>query len=111
MPGVRWTPPPDCLFAADPARRSLARDLYDGVKGLPLVCPHGHVPPKLLAEPDATLGTPAELFVIPDPYVFRMLHSQGIPLEELGVPTRECTPVETDHRRIWQRFAESLSLF
>ena len=111
MPAVRWTPSPDRLFAADPARRSLARDLYDGVRGLPLVYPHGHVPPKLLADPDATLGTPAELFIIPDHYVFRMLHSQGIPLEEIGVPTRGGTPVETDHRRIWQRFAEAFYLF
>ena len=111
MPGVRWTPSPDRLFAADPARRSLARDLYNDVRGLPLVYPHGHVPPKLLADPDATLGTPAELFIIPDHYVFRMLHSQGIPLEEIGVPTRGGTPVETDHRRIWQRFAEAFYLF
>jgi glucuronate isomerase len=102
---------PDRLFSREPARRSLARDLYDGVKGLPLVSPHGHVPPGLLADPDATLGTPAELFVIPDHYVFRMLNSQGVPLEDLGVPTRDGTPVETDHRRIWQRFAEAFYLF
>ena len=106
-----WTLDPDRLFSPEPAQRSLARDLYDGVKELPLVCPHGHVPPALLADPDATLGTPAELFIIPDHYVFRMLHSQGIPLEDLGVPTRDGTPVETDHRRIWQRFAEHFYLF
>src|SRR5919112_2676487 len=111
MPSVRWTPSPDRLFAADPARRSLARDLYDGVRGLPLVYPHGHVPPKLLAYPDATLGTPAELFIIPDHYAFRMLYSQGVPLEDLGVPTVDDTPVETDHRRVWQRFCENFHLF
>jgi glucuronate isomerase len=106
-----WTLDPDRLFSHEPAHRSLARDLYDGVKELPLVCPHGHVPPALLADPDATLGTPAELFIIPDHYVFRMLYSQGMPLEDLGVPTRDGTPVETDHRRIWQRFAEHFYLF
>jgi glucuronate isomerase len=111
MPSVSWTLSPDRCFAADPARRAVARELYASVKDLPLVCPHGHVPPALLADPDATLGTPAELFVIPDHYVFRMLHSQGIPLEDLGVPTRDGTPVETDHRRIWQRFAEHFYLF
>src|SRR5919112_605514 len=68
-------------------------------------------PPKLLADPDATLGTPAELFIIPDHYVFRMLHSQGIPLEDLGVPTVDDTPVETDHRHVWQRFCENFHLF
>ncbi|MDQ3865134.1 MAG: glucuronate isomerase [Actinomycetota bacterium] len=106
-----WSLDPDRIFSRESAQRSLARDLYDGVKDLPRACPHGHVPPALLADPDATLGTPAELFIIPDHYVFRMLNSQGIPLEELGVPTRDGTPVETDHRRIWQRFAEAFYLF
>jgi glucuronate isomerase len=111
MPSVPWTPSPDRCFAADPARRTVARELYASVKNLPLVCPHGHVPPALLADPDASFGTPAELFIIPDHYVFRMLYSQGISLEDLGVPTRDGTPVETDHGRIWQRFAEHFYLF
>src|SRR5215210_6931320 len=105
MPSTPWTLSPDRCFAADPAQRAVARELYAGVEDLPLVSPHGHVPPVLLADPDAHLGTPAELFIIPDHYVFRMLYSQGIPLEELGVPTHDGTPIETDHRRIWQRFA------
>ena len=111
MPSTPWTLSPDRCFAADPARRAVARELYARVEDLPLVSPHGHVPPALLADPDARLGTPAELFIIPDHYVFRMLYSQGIPLEDLGVPTRDGTPVETDHRRIWQRFAEAFYLF
>ena len=91
---------PDRLFDPNPARRSAARSpLYEEVEDLPIVGPHGHVPPKLLADPGATLGTPAELFVIPDHYVFRMLYSQGVPLEDLGVPTSDGTPFETDHRR------------
>jgi glucuronate isomerase len=110
-PGIPWTLSSDRCFAADPARRAVARELYARVEDLPLVSPHGHVPPALLADPDATLGTPAELFIIPDHYVFRMLYSQGIPSEDLGVPTRDGTPVETDHRRIWQRFAEHFYLF
>ena len=111
MPSTPWALSPDRCFAADPARRTVARELYASVEDLPLLCPHGHVPPALLADPDATLGSPAELFIIPDHYVFRMLYSQGIPLEDLGVPTRDGTPVETDHRRIWQRFAEAFYLF
>jgi glucuronate isomerase len=106
-----WTLDPDRLFDPDPSRRSVARELYDAVKDLPLVCPHGHVPPALLADRDATLGTPAELFVIPDHYVFRMLYSRGILMEDLGVPTLDGTPVETDHRRVWQRFCENFHLF
>lgn len=104
-----WTLDPDRLF--DPSRRDVARALYEEVKNLPLVCPHGHVPPRLLADPEATLGTPADLFVIPDHYVFRMLHSRGVPLEDLGVPTRDGAPVEADHRRVWQRFCENFHLF
>lgn len=106
-----WKLDPDRLFSQEPSQRSLARDLHDSVKQLPLVCPHGHVSPALLADPKATLGTPSELFIIPDHYVFRMLHSQGVPLGDLGVPTRDGTPVETDHRRIWQRFCENFHLF
>jgi glucuronate isomerase len=108
---VTWTLDPDRLFDPEPSRRSAARELYDSVRDLPLVCPHGHVPPALLADPDATLGTPAELFVIPDHYVFRMLYSRGASMEDLGVPTLDSTPVETDHRRVWQRFCENFHLF
>lgn len=103
--------PADRYFSADPATRDLARELHDGVRHLPLVSPHGHVPPALLADPDARLGSPAEVFVIPDHYVFRMLHSRGTALADLGVPARDGRPVETDHRLIWQRFAEGFDLF
>jgi len=40
-----------------------------------------------------------------------MLYSQGIALEDLGVPSQDGTPVESDHRRIWQQFAEHFYLF
>ena len=106
-----WTLDPDRYFSPIPEQRALARDLYQQVQDLPLICPHGHVPPRLLADPDATLGTPAELFVIPDHYIFRMLYSQGVPLEQLGIPPRDGSPVETDHRAIWRRFAEHFYLF
>ncbi|TGU25442.1 glucuronate isomerase, partial [Mesorhizobium sp. M4B.F.Ca.ET.150.01.1.1] len=48
---------------------------------------------------------------VPDHYIFRMLSSQGVRLEELGVPTRDGSPVETDSRAIWRRFAEHYYLF
>lgn len=102
---------PDRLFSTDPAQRELARRLYERVRPLPLVCPHGHVPPRLLADPGAVLGTPAELLIIPDHYITRMLVSQGVPLTDLGVPTADGTPSETDHRRVWRRFAENVHLF
>jgi glucuronate isomerase len=84
----------------------LAAELYRGVAELPLVCPHGHVDPWLLANADATLGEPAGLLVSSDHYVFRMLHSQGVPLEELGVGGSDADP-----RAVWQRFADGFSAF
>lgn len=98
------------FFDSDPQVRRLAHELYSGVKDLPLISPHGHVDPKLLAE-NAPFPDPAELIIIPDHYIFRMLYSQGIPLEALGVPTRDGSPVEKDHRKIWQLFAEHFYLF
>ena len=71
----------DRYFDPDPAQRRIARELYETVRALPIVSPHGHVDPSLFADKDATFGTPAELLIIPDHYVFRMLFSQGIPLE------------------------------
>ena len=106
-----WTLSEDRCFSAEPSQRDVARSLYDAVKDVPLICPHGHVNPDLLADPSATLGTPAELFVIPDHYVFRMLYSQGVRLEGLGVPAEDGSSTETDHRKIWQRFAEYFHLF
>ena len=111
MTSMPWALSPDRCFSADPAHRAIAHALYDSVKDLPIVSPHGHVPPALLADPAARFGTPTELFIIPDHYVFRMLYSQGVALEDLGIPSRDGTPVETDHRTIWQRFAEHFYLF
>lgn len=98
-------------FDPDPAQRDMARHLYALAAALPLLCPHGHVPPAALADPDYSFGTPTDVFIIPDHYVFRMLYSQGIPMERLGIPRRDGGAVETDHRKIWQTFAESFHLF
>lgn len=101
---------PDRYFDPDPATRGIARQLYEKVARLPLVCPHGHVDPRMLAD-DLPFPNPAALFVVPDHYLFRMLYSQGVPLEDLGVPRLDGGPVETDPRKIWQRLADKFSLF
>jgi glucuronate isomerase len=106
-----WHLPEDRFFDPDPTQRRVARELYTGVAGLPIISPHGHVDPRLLADEDTSFGTPADLFIIPDHYVFRMLYSQGVPLEELGVPRTDGGAVESDHRKIWQRFADHYNLF
>ncbi|MCR8723760.1 glucuronate isomerase [Frigidibacter sp. ROC022] len=100
----------DRLFPAEPSLRSLARDLYEGIKALPILSPHGHTDPRWFAE-DQPFPGPAELFVIPDHYVFRMLCSQGIPLESLGVPRADGGKTETDGRAIWRLFASNWHLF
>jgi glucuronate isomerase len=103
--------PHDRYFGPDPKQKEIAQHLYDLVVDLPLICPHGHVDPRMFSDPDYAFGTPADLLIIPDHYVFRMLYSQGIPMEKLGVPRRDGGKVERDHRKIWQTFAEHFYLF
>jgi glucuronate isomerase len=100
----------DRFFDANPVVRTIARTLYARVRDLPLVCPHGHIDLRILAT-DAPFPDPTELIIIPDHYIFRMLYSQGIRLESLGIPRRDGGPVERDHRRIWQLFADHFHLF
>jgi glucuronate isomerase len=98
------------FFDSDPAIRRVARELYEGVKDLPIVSPHGHVDPGLFAE-NRPFSNPAELIVIPDHYIYRMLYSQGISMESMGIPAQDGTPVETDRRKIWQVFGDCYYLF
>jgi glucuronate isomerase len=103
--------PNDRYFGPDALQKGIAQELYLEVADLPLVCPHGHVDPHLFSEPDYSFGTPADLLIIPDHYAFRMLYSQGIPIENLGVPRLDGGQVENDHRKIWQIFADHFYLF
>jgi len=102
---------PDRYFDPNPKQRRIARELYESVSALPLLCPHGHVDPKLFAKEDTSFGTPTELLILPDHYVLRMLYSQGILMESLGVPRLDGGPVEQGHRKVWQIFAENFFLF
>lgn len=101
---------PNRLFPLDPIARKLARTLYDSVKDLPIISPHGHTDPRWFAD-DMAFPDPAQLFVTPDHYVFRMLCSQGVDLSDLGVPRVDGGATETDGRKIWRRFAENFHLF
>jgi glucuronate isomerase len=101
---------PDRLFPTDPAARDVARRLYAGIQDLPIISPHGHTDPRWYAE-NEPFPDPATLFVIPDHYIFRMLYSQGVRLEEIGIPTRDGSAVERDPRAIWRRFAAHYHLF
>ncbi len=101
---------PDRLFPADQTRRAIARRLYDGVKDLPIISPHGHTDPRWYAE-NKPFPDPAQLFVVPDHYIFRMLYSQGVALEDLGIARADGAKVEQDGRKIWRTFAENYHLF
>jgi len=105
-----WTLHPDRALPADPGTRALAREIYAATASLPIVSMHGHVDAALLAA-DARFGDPAELFVVPDHYLVRMLVSQGVPHGDLGVPRRDGEPVETDPRAIWRTFCSHWHLF
>jgi glucuronate isomerase len=100
----------DRLFSSDPTQRQIARRLYAEVRNLPILSPHGHTDPRWYAD-NGAFPDPATLFLIPDHYLFRMLYSQGIPLEKLGVPRTDGGPVETDSRKIWRLFADHYDLF
>jgi len=102
---------PDRLFPPEAGQRAIARALYATVKDLPIVSPHGHTDPQWFAE-NTPFENAAALFITPDHYVFRMLYSQGLRLEELGIPLRPgAGTVESDARTIWRRFAANFHLF
>lgn len=98
------------LFPTDPSVRDLARLLFQSVSQFPIVSPHGHTDPRWFAE-DRNFTNPTDLFVTPDHYVFRMLHSQGIALSALGVPRADGGATKQDKRKIWRLFAENFYLF
>lgn len=95
----------DRLFPADADTRTVARRLYAEVAALPIISPHGHTDPEWWAT-DASFGNASELLLHPDHYVFRMLYSQGVPLESLGIRNQNADPRES-----WRLFAERYHLF
>lgn len=100
---------PDRLFPADPGTRSIARDLYASVKDLPILSPHGHTDPAWFAD-NAPWSNATELLLAPDHYLYRMLYSQDVPLEALGVPSRS-GPSGGDPRDAWRLLAKNFHLF
>jgi glucuronate isomerase len=102
----------DRYFDSDPIIRSHARALYDSTRALPIVSPHGHVDPAILARNEA-FTDPASLIITPDHYILRILYSRGLSLESLGVASIDGAPppAERDSRKIWQVFADHWRLF
>jgi glucuronate isomerase len=100
----------DRFFPPDPTIRSIARRLFQEVENLPLICAHGHTDPAWFAL-NQNFTNPAELLIVPDHYILRMLVSQGVNLNALGVPTLDGTIHESDGRKIWRLFVENYKLF
>jgi glucuronate isomerase len=102
------------LFPAESATRAVAVELYDSIRDLPIISPHGHTDPRWFAE-NQPFPNPAALFIQPDHYIFRMLYSQGVSLESLGVPQNGTEPdakqPAVDPREVWRIFAKHYYLF
>ncbi|WP_338240426.1 glucuronate isomerase [Aurantiacibacter hainanensis] len=100
---------PDRLFPAEKSTRSIARELYETVRDLPIVSPHGHTDPAWFAK-NESFGNATDLLLVPDHYLLRMLYSQGIALEALGVPDTSGA-TSADPREAWRLFAANYHLF
>jgi glucuronate isomerase len=96
----------DRLFPSDPATRAVARALYTHIKSLPIISPHGHTQASWFVK-NEPFPNPATLFVQPDHYVYRMLYSQGVSLDELEIGR----PEVKNPRKVWHTFAKHYSLF
>jgi glucuronate isomerase len=97
---------PDRLFPADPGTRRIARTLYEHVRTLPVISPHGHTSATWFAK-NEPFPDPARLFVQPDHYIFRMLYSQGVSFEDLEIGQSELK----DAWKVWHIFASHYYLF
>jgi len=100
---------PDRLFSPEPVQRAISRRLHAAVRDLPIISPHGHTDPAWFAT-NTAFANPTELLLTPDHYLYRMLYSQGVPLETLGVPTRSGAP-PFDPREAWRTLAAHWHLF
>lgn len=101
---------PDRLFPAERATRDIARSLYEQVKDLPIISPHGHVPPAWIAD-DIPFSDPMSLFLSPDHYINRILHGQGVDLADLGVPPGRDDVTPEQAREAWRIFCTHWYLF
>ena len=101
---------PDRFLPAEPGARAIARRLFETVENTPILSPHGHTDPAWFAY-DQAFEDPVSLLLWPDHYLLRMLFSQGVSLESLGLRPSDAAAFETDRRTIWRRFAEHYRLF
>ena len=101
---------PERYFPSEPGMRAIAVELFHGIRNLPIVSPHGHTDPAWFAG-DAPFEDAVSLLLTPDHYLLRMLYSQGMALEALGLPPLDGGACETDRRKIWRLFASHYHIF
>jgi glucuronate isomerase len=99
---------PDRLLPPDHGVRAIARRLYESVRDLPVISPHGHIDPRALLD-NEPFPDPATLFVTPDHYVTRLLHASGVPLDALGVGQGPLS--EDASRAVWRRLCEHWNVY
>jgi glucuronate isomerase len=96
----------DRLFPVESGARKIAKALYEHVHSLPIISPHGHTQAAWFAK-NEPFPDPAKLLVQPDHYVYRMLYSQGVSMEDLEIGK----PEMKDPRKVWRIFASHYYLF
>jgi glucuronate isomerase len=100
----------DRLFPADPGLREIARRIFSCARDLPILSPHGHTDPAWFAS-NAAWQDATSLLLVPDHYLYRMLFSQGVPMESLGIPSLDGRDDGADPREAWGLFARHYHLF
>lgn len=100
----------DRFFSPEKDVKKYAREIYNSIKSMPIISPHGHVDPAIFSE-NKPFPNPTKLFLTPDHYLYRMLYSQGIAMESLGIPDVNGNVDETNPKKIWKIFAENYYLF
>ena len=101
---------PDRLFSSSPQERAIARELYQSVAQLPIISPHGHTDPQWFAGNEA-FANATELLIQPDHYLLRMLYSQGISMDTLGIARSDGSDSSADPAAVWQLFGDNYHLF
>jgi glucuronate isomerase len=111
MPLIGWMKMlSDRYLTEDENALPLARELYEVMKEFPILSPHGHIDPKVILENKA-FANPVELLVTPDHYITRMLYSQGVSYESLGIPKKDGSPAEVDPKVVWRILGANWHLF
>lgn len=76
---------PDRHLGSNKEALPLARELYEQMSAFPILSPHGHVNPAIIAE-NVPFSDPVSLLITPDHYITRMLVSLGISYDDIDIP-------------------------